>query len=381
MEQLLDDCCPPQKPCPIWATKTLPKLVSLQPMRAIYFLVGCLSLWALAACSTAVDINAPYKELPTVYALIDAGDSVNYIRIQKSFLTIREGNANVAAGTKDSIYYPSSVLRVTLQALSPTTGLPISSKPILILLEETVANKDTGLFYGPDQLLYKTPKTYLDPAYIYRLKVVNTRTLVEVTAITSVMKPLAYTDLVNPYRRANDGKYVFTSERPLVQWKLNSRDSLSRFQINVTIPIEETLLSGEVRAPKIIEWRFTPDRASDSYVSSNGVFLSVTDYQGDTAKFRAMFKVVKAGLDVNDAQVFSRRILPLTLTITRCNNQLAKYIDATGSYSVLTQTRPFYTNIVGGVGIFAARNVANFQVVADPNFTSVMKAHYPELKF
>ena len=55
------------------------------------------------SCKNELNINAPYKEVPSVYAVLNPQDPIQMIRINKVFLG--EGNANEMAQISDSINY------------------------------------------------------------------------------------------------------------------------------------------------------------------------------------------------------------------------------------------------------------------------------------
>jgi len=56
------------------------------------------------ACDNKLEINAPYKQIPVVYGFIDKNEPVQYLRIQKVFQNSIETKADVAAKITDSLY-------------------------------------------------------------------------------------------------------------------------------------------------------------------------------------------------------------------------------------------------------------------------------------
>jgi len=61
------------------------------------------------SCSNELDINGEIEERTIVYGLLDAGDSVQYIRIEKSFLQ-NDVSGLVLATDPSNLYYPDSSL-------------------------------------------------------------------------------------------------------------------------------------------------------------------------------------------------------------------------------------------------------------------------------
>src|SRR5260221_243199 len=64
------------------------------------------------SCKNDLKLNAPYKEIPSIYAVLNPGEKTQIIRINKVFLG--EGDANQMAQLADSINYPEGELDVTL---------------------------------------------------------------------------------------------------------------------------------------------------------------------------------------------------------------------------------------------------------------------------
>lgn len=375
-------------------------------MRALLLALGGALLFGLASCSTDVDLNAPYKERPAIYALLDAGQSTQVVRIQKSFLTILEGNANVAASKKDSVYYAPGALTVTLQPLNRSTGAPVGPS---ITLRDTLGDKDSGLFYYPDQLLYKTPpNTTLNPSNLYRLTVVNMKTGTRAEAITNLITAMTTADLTSPGIPPQGNRLNFETVNPYVYFKYSTRDSVDRFNILVEINIQDSLADGTTRQLQPLYWQFAPDSPVQPYlVYDAGGVSPVALRIDDTRNPYRFFDLIKRSLydgslygwgPVNtldsvraNANVIGRRLLPLKFTITRGDAKLSQYLDADRAYSVLTQTKPFYTNVKLGagadlkpsIGLVATRNVTVvYPVYANSfAFTARSQVRYKSMLF
>src|SRR5688572_3067377 len=76
------------------------------------FSVVLLAVFLLPSCKDKLELNAPYKEIPSVYAVLNVQDKLHMIRINKVFLG--EGDANLMAQVADSINYPAGELDVRL---------------------------------------------------------------------------------------------------------------------------------------------------------------------------------------------------------------------------------------------------------------------------
>lgn len=130
-------------------------------------------VFMFSGCKQDFDITADYKEVPVVYGLLNQQDSKHYIRIQKGYLI--DGDARVAGGVPDSIYYPA-VLTVKLIALNPLTGNRVDSAIFMRIDGNDPMyglQKDSGLFANTPNWLYTTDKP-LNPDRSYLLEVTNT---------------------------------------------------------------------------------------------------------------------------------------------------------------------------------------------------------------
>ena len=107
----------------------------------IGFLAVLTLLWSVFySCSTDVPINAPYKDIYVVYGVLNATDSIQYIRVSKAFLV------NQDAIEYAKTYDPSvKGLKVVLKGFGKTyTATQIDNVPL----------KGEGAFY-PFTTLYK----------------------------------------------------------------------------------------------------------------------------------------------------------------------------------------------------------------------------------
>jgi len=139
-------------------------------MKLPYSVIAVFLLALLAGCKQDFDVTADYKEIPVVYGLLNQQDNKHYIRIQKAYLI--DGNALVAAGVADSIYYPD-VLTVKLTAYN--SNGTVSGTPFTLTRvdgDSIGLPKEPGAFSQHPNWLYTFNGT-LDPSKYYRLEVTN----------------------------------------------------------------------------------------------------------------------------------------------------------------------------------------------------------------
>src|SRR4051812_42692794 len=82
-------------------------------MQFFKFLIIGLCILFCTACKNELKLNAPYEEIPSVYAVLNPEDTLHMLRINKSFLG--ESDANVMAKVADSINYDPGEIEVTMR--------------------------------------------------------------------------------------------------------------------------------------------------------------------------------------------------------------------------------------------------------------------------
>ena len=368
----------------------------MRSIRSSFFIVqiALFGILLATACSTKVEVNAPYQERASIYALFDLADSIHYVRVGKGFLTLQEGNALVAAKNKDSVYYTTDPIKVQLfQELRGTSTL------LGTFEREASTGKDTGLFYGPDQFLYVLRKPRLinldsaalrqdmrtsNPARrVLRLDVTNMRTGYKATARTKLVYPLfnepfdVGTDsyrLIDPSFSSDPtfrGRNFYAFSPSLA---FNSHLNGKLFKATIDIPYVEFNDNGPIDT-LMANIEFLPQ-----------TFLDID--QGDIRKRyssgtenRIFYNSLLNQVDSNKV-VAKRTILPIRINIFAGDSNLSAFTRANQNYSALTQTKPYYSNVSNGYGLVGSRARKTFQAVVTPeSFAFFNERAYQKLRF
>lgn len=157
-------------------------------------MVGLLGFFS---CSTDVDLYADYKDVPVVYGMIDVTADTNIIKITKAFCGNNDNpiNANEVALMYDSSNY-SEKLNAYIVELQSTSGQSYQATGRMFILDTlTIHDKEDGVFYAPNQLLYYTTERFNGNGggkkYRYRLVVVKP----DGDTVTAETTPLGGEDL------------------------------------------------------------------------------------------------------------------------------------------------------------------------------------------
>ncbi|MBL7931495.1 MAG: hypothetical protein JNL60_06320, partial [Bacteroidia bacterium] len=131
-------------------------------MKLLNYFFGLVALvLVFAGCKNDVDLNAPYKEIPSIYAVLNPYENVQTIRINKVFLG--EGDANVMAKVSDSVNYAPDELSVTMKYKVSEFGKTVSGT---ITFTEAVLETAPGAF-STSQRVYQTNSVIPSAITIY----------------------------------------------------------------------------------------------------------------------------------------------------------------------------------------------------------------------
>jgi hypothetical protein len=283
-------------------------------------------------CKQELNLGGKYAETPVIYGLLNISNNTNYVRIEKGYLL--QGNAYIAAGIADSIYYPN-VLYVTLTDLNSGQVFQLSR-----IDGNTVGlPKDSGLFASAPNWLYQVNGNLnsTDPYLFYDSNTTSgvvARAQLQLVGNFQVFTPTTGVHItlqnsnMNPYFVAwssapNGGLYDLTVQ--FFYEELQNNTGIVTLDTSIDIPI---LRSVTASSPQITQ-AFTQD-ALISYLNTN--LPNNPNIVRNFVKMNFLFAAGGAEL----ASFFS--------------SQQAQNGGITSS-NVL----PPYTNITGGVGLLSSR--------------------------
>jgi hypothetical protein len=138
--------------------------------RLLLSAIAAITLFS-TGCKEEFDVAAPYKDITFVYAMLDMDSLVNYVRIQKAFLS-QDLSAIDMAQVSDSSFYPDGALDVQIRELS-SNGTILNS---VALTKTQILAKEDGEFFTTPNYAYKYDRTSigkLSKNNIYRLVIKN----------------------------------------------------------------------------------------------------------------------------------------------------------------------------------------------------------------
>ncbi len=322
------------------------RIMNLAGFGKLQKVLGLIVLVLITGCETDVNINAEYDDIPVVYGLIDVTDSAHYVRINKTFLGT--GDANEMALVRDSSEY---------QGVSATIGhypdyAPQTPDRVYELYPVEITDKDTGVFYAPNQTVYRFDADNLPSSGKYRLDIDLDEGRKQISATTELVQ---YKSLFNDI--------IFQAMKLQGMRFADSEEVLDGYEINLTPPIKSKRLnivmtfryvdviadgSNFVEEEHFITWDLgtkiiaNTDNPQKVFfkISGDQFFESVVNQVPDFDQVPNLFKRIP---DVCDFQ------------ITVAGEDLHYYMEVNEPSGELNQEKPEYTNIEGGVGIFSSR--------------------------
>ena len=313
---------------------------------------------AFFGCSTDIDLNAPYKRTPIVFALLDAEADTQWVRINRTWLG--DGNQYDAALVADSSEFDPQDLFVTI---SEEVG--DNMVRTWELRDTTIENKSTnGIFFAPEQQMwFFVPENGLnsDAQYHFHMLINGEE---EVKAQTNMIAQ-QIGNITQPPPGVSNFKLGFASMGfvttfPDLTFKWSSTAGASRYDalllIHVTERVWNNLEHTDLLEERevIVEWPV-------------GTLTTTTDLGGQVLQKEVsgqnFYTNLATQLEVNpyitrvlgtwDNQVQIARAVDFELTIA--NEELATYLEINNPITGLILERPEYTNIEGGLGLFASR--------------------------
>jgi hypothetical protein len=287
-----------------------------------------------ASCSTSVDLEAPWQDIPVVYGLISRQDTAHYIRIEKAFLTDGKDAAEVAQ-ILDSLYYPS--LGVELEKVSTGQRYP------LLRVDGALEGypRAEGPFATSPNYLYKIKGDLLklQGGEALRLRIFRPGTLAPTIAETTVLSDLAprETSPSNPVNMGYDRQVAISWTAP------------------AAAQVFDVLLRIRYRESSSAQLTSFVHKSVDWVLAGNLLRTDNTDRVSVVVEGRAFYAFLAKELT---AAPNVRRIFDgMDLVVSAGGKEFADALRLSQANTGITSTQwtPVYTNIEGGRGMFSSR--------------------------
>ncbi len=312
-------------------------------MKRIAFAIAALITLSLSiilnSCETDIDVSADWKDITVVYGLMDQQDSVHYLRINKAFLG--DGSALEYAKEPDSSSYFNN-LEVTLTQTGP------NGKKVFTYDTIHVSNKDSGIFYSPSQILYRS--NFIIPEdinegndYKYDLLIRNKITGKEIKAATQIVNDFK----ISTPRYGQPSIDFITDNNQKIEW--TSAKNGKRYDVSIRFWFQEVLNNSNDTIDRYIDWQLGSMKSGSLSGGEEMTMLYKPNALYDVAK------VLIPRKDGTESNVKARLTNKTDFIIIVAGDELNTYIEVNTPSSGIIQDTPDYSNIENGLGLFSSR--------------------------
>jgi len=324
-------------------------------------------------CSTDVDLNAPYEERTLAFCLLDPAAEEQWVRVNRTWLG--EGNNLVFAQEADSSEYAPGAVTVTIEGFE-SGDVGFQNPFVSFTAQDTVLQDkdDNGIFFGPEYRAYHfdTPDGLEIAApndnedlRVYRMTVAFADGRPSLTAVTTLIGE-SLGNISNPpagipgfslnFASGTGGQVTY----PNVNFKWSSTPGAKRYEVAVEVKYTERIWADPAHTQlvsetdRIARWDLGEESASD-------------DEGGEEIKLptngEAFYLFLANNLEVDP--LITRelgewndnidRVRAFDFVLSIANEELDTYLAVNAPVTGIIQERPVYTNVAGGLGLFASR--------------------------
>lgn len=296
----------------------------------IWILALIAGLTLLASCDNDLDINAPWRETPVVYAVIDLGQDSQIIRIQKTFQNASNQSSSSGAQIADSLVMKNIAVTIT-NATNPNQYFN---------MVRLAPRKDSGFFSNKDSSYWgaRVPGFFVAGGrYVLKIHSYNTGNDYLATADmvgTATLNQLATLDLAN----TSNMYFIFQVE--------NFGTNVSVLDLSVRLKYWELNKTGGDTLHKVVDY----------YVKKDAIRTSLPSGKYSTSVEKESYvSFLKNNVKPN-ANV-SRGYEGVEYVVTSYNSDYRDMLSTNAPSGSIIPKYGEYSNINNGIGIFASRTI------------------------
>ncbi len=335
-------------------------------MKKTTYYIGllALSIITLSSCKNDLEVLAPGKEAVSVYGVLNPNETIQNIRINKVYLT--DGDALVAGQDVNQINYGAGELLVTLQRFMPGSTTPTlttigNNTKKEIVLTETVVTTASGNFNSNQRIWQTTDKLYGTGEYKLTIKNISTGALfyAQTSMIDSVRSYSSKPFIHNIPNYPGHGQYIITGANPTPQSGYIDYSVLTANQKIKFVSVAKAKLYNVIMRlhyiDSLISGGFNYNYVDYNFPTQKS--LSIAGGEAMEVSFLANDFYTNIAAEISKKPVTSiknRRVIYIEYKITTGSDELNTFLQVNEPSNSIAQDKPYYTNINGGVGIFAS---------------------------
>lgn len=333
----------------------------------------CSLALVLFSCKNDLKLNAPYQEIPSIYAVLNPQEKIQMIRVNKVFLG--EGDANKMAQVADSVNYPAGELSITLERF--VNGVKVEASPGLqtITFRDSIIQTEPGSF-NTTQRIYVANASLknIDPIDNklkcfgnFVLTVRNNKSGNVFTSTTAGLDSIISTgyspfqngnywgDPANINFLGNKGIFIdYSNESPTYALRIIPNEAVI-YQTTMRLHYLDSMFTDLVKYA-YVDFAFQRQNAKDAAMLGNqGPYLS------NTFKAVDVLNKVASELEASStpvASIVGRRMYRIDFIVYCTTQDYLDYLEFSAPSLSIAQEKPLYSNFDGkkALGIFAFRS-------------------------
>ena len=318
-------------------------------------LLAAAALLFVQSCKNDVEIFAPQSDITVVYGLLSTADAVHQIKINRVF----QGEDAVANLAKDPTLSEYENLEAVLFELNDNGFGGFDTTNQWTLIERTITNKDSGFFYYPNQKIYEI-EAQLNNRRSYAIWIDKLDGSPIVEGNTEVIRSTGNI-LTKPIPQS-------LSRIGLTLASPDGTEPLDKLALEMSMPIYAKVIevyldfswndefhSGATPVPHTISYKVGTYLATN--VATRDGDQSIVKGELNPTAFYEFIKahapVVPTGSDIKQRVALD---VPLKFRFITGGTELNTYIEVSAPSTSLLETKPEYTNMTNGVGLFSCRH-------------------------
>lgn len=296
----------------------------------------------LSACSEEIKPSTDGKETAVIYAVLNANDSIHYVKINKAFYG--GGNLTETALIPDSSYFQQVEATITEYINGNVTRT-------WLLTDTLIENKKPGAFYSPEQKVYYFKTTSALPLrtesnVIYKLEASINNGQFEVKGETSLVGDMKISQPTDnsqfSFATDNVSQYGYASTIIGI-----TTGNAKKLEVFLDVEFEE-YNNSSLLYTKSFRWKIADVEQEDIKPS-----MSLS------ANGQTFYDLIKLNV-TNDPTINKRVLKGIYIRSNGASNDLQKYMLVDKPSSSLAQNKISYTNLTVSndmrvAGIFASR--------------------------
>lgn len=350
----------------------------------------CIPVLALFSCKNDLKLNAPYQEIPSIYAVLNPQDKIQMIRVNKVFLG--EGDANKMALVADSVNYPAGELSITLERFvngvkSPATTTGNKTE---ITFHDSIIATEPGAFTTTQRVYVSGDRLFTDGDYVLTVK--NNRSGNSFTSRTAALDSIRTSGFA-PFQNGNywgdptninflGNKGIFTDysdESPTYSLRIKPNAAII-YQTTMRLHYIDSMNTG-LQKFNSIDFAFQRQNAKDAaMVGNQGPFLSNSFKAVDV--LNTVASAMAAG-STPIASIYGRRMYRIDFIVYSTTQDYVDYLEFSAPSLSIAQEKPLYSNFDGkkALGIFAFRSRYHIAREMSNEFKTKFATHSATCKY